>query len=234
MIRFLRLIAGLCLAPLCFSSTRAVVSLAEGIQPSWSGVFPPSALAMGGGFLVWIAIYLTLPRPVRSYILAHELTHALWAWLMGAEVSKISVSRRGGSVVVSKSNFLITLAPYFFPLYTVVVAAGYWALSLFFHMDRFYLYWLALIGFTWGFHFTFTISTLMQRQSDIREYGHVFSYAFIYLMNVLGMGLWLVAVSSARLDDFGAALSDHARETAVVLVEKAQVLWNAASAAYNK
>jgi len=39
----------------------------------------------------------------------------------------------GGHVVVSKTNFLITLAPYFFPLYVAVVVvvfmAGHWLWS---------------------------------------------------------------------------------------------------------
>jgi hypothetical protein len=59
-----------------------------------------------------------------------------------------------------------------------------------------------MIGFTWGFHFTFTVSTLMQHQSDIRACGHLFSYTFIYSLNVLGIGLWTVVVTPATLERY--------------------------------
>lgn len=211
--RLVRFLIGFALLPLCVAGTRAVIQLAESIQPSWTGAVPPAALAIGAGFFVWILVYFIMPRPVRTYILAHELTHALWAWLMGAEVSKLKVSKNSGSVTISKSNFLITLAPYFFPLYTVITVAAYLVMSVFVDVEKYYLFWLFVVGITWGFHFTFTITTLMQKQSDIRECGHLFSYAFIYLMNVLGIGLWLVLVSSATLEDLAGYLGESAGET---------------------
>ena len=57
------------------------------------------------------------------YVLGHELTHALWTWLFGGKVKKMKVSSSGGHVVISKTNFFIALAPYFFPLYAVIVVA---------------------------------------------------------------------------------------------------------------
>jgi hypothetical protein len=166
-----------------------------------------------GGYVLWLALYFTLPRPVRTYVLAHELTHALWGWLMGADILRMRVSARGGSVTLSESNLLIALAPYFFPLYTVLIIAGYYLLSLFFEVERYYLVWLALVGFTWGFHFTFTVATLLQHQTDIREYGHLFSYTVIYVFNVLGICLWVVLVSSATAGRMGILLKAHTLET---------------------
>jgi hypothetical protein len=42
----------------------------------------------------------------------------------------------------------------------------------------------------------------MQRQTDIQAYGHVLSYTLIYVLNVLGIGLWVVLVSPATLEQF--------------------------------
>ncbi|MFH0881198.1 MAG: hypothetical protein V2A34_15915, partial [Lentisphaerota bacterium] len=128
--------------------------------------------------------------------------HALWAALMGAKVSALKVSKKGGSVRLSKKNFLITLAPYFFPLYTVLVMAGYFILNLFFDLRLYEPFWLGLVGFTWGFHLTFTVTTLMEHQPDIHENGRLFSYAVIYLLNILGIGLWIVMVASPTLEIF--------------------------------
>jgi hypothetical protein len=82
----------------------------------------------------------------------------------------------------------------------VLVILGYYILSVFVDVSGYYLWWLALIGFTWGFHFTFTISTLMQKQTDIKECGSLFSYTLIYLLNLLGIGLWTVIVSDVTLE----------------------------------
>ena len=128
---------------------------------------------------------------------------------MGARISKIKVSKKGGSVHLSKTNFLITLAPYFFPLYTVLVIVGYYVLTAFYDLSTYTPFWLSLIGFTWGFHLTFTITTLMLHQSDIQESGRVFSYAVIVLFNLLGLCLWIVAVGTPTLQDLETLFRDH-------------------------
>jgi hypothetical protein len=192
--RFVRFDFGILLIPLCIAGTRTLGSLVMQLDPG-DQAFPYPLMALLAGFLLWQLIFIFLTRPVRTYVFAHELTHALWGWFMGARVSKFKVAKGQGSVTLSKTNFLITLAPYFFPLYTVLLILVYYALWIFIEVEQYHSTWLGLIGFTWGFHLSFTITTLMQRQSDIRAYGHLFSYTFIYLMNVLGICLWVVLVS---------------------------------------
>ena len=83
------------------------------------------------GAILWLIAFFGLPRPILIYVFGHELTHALWVWLMGGHVSRFRVSRDGGHVVTNKANFWIALAPYFFPLYSILAIAIYGALSLF-------------------------------------------------------------------------------------------------------
>jgi hypothetical protein len=71
------------------------------------------------------------------------------------------------------------------------------------------------------------VATLLQHQPDIHECGRLFSYTFIYLMNVLGIGLWIVLVSPATLEQVmelllrhGAAALCVARDVAGVLVAR--------------
>lgn len=199
--RLFRFLIGLLLLPVCVAVTRATVQLALSLPITGEGLFPPAALALCGGIALWLVVYYTLPTPARTYILAHELTHALWGALMGARVKDLKVSRTGGSVTLSESNLLITLAPYFFPFYTVLVLLGYVALSFFVNVAPYYLLWMGLVGLTWGFHLTFTITTLLQHQSDIAEYGALFSYGVIYIFNIVGVGLWIVAISPATVAD---------------------------------
>ncbi|OGV60102.1 MAG: hypothetical protein A2498_02150 [Lentisphaerae bacterium RIFOXYC12_FULL_60_16] len=195
-------LAGIVLMPLCWGVAMAVFRLVRSIDPEIGRNLPPTFWALIGGFMLWQILYLTLPRPARLYVLGHELTHALWGWLMGARVSKLKVGRDHGSVTLSKTNVWITLAPYFFPLYTFIVITVYYVLSIFLEVERAYLVWLALVGFTWGFHATFTLVTLLQRQSDILAYGRILSYTLILLLNVLGIGFWVVMVSEATLEKF--------------------------------
>ncbi|MDA1043905.1 MAG: hypothetical protein O3C57_01640 [Verrucomicrobia bacterium] len=205
-----RFLVALALIPFCAALTQVAFDLIVQVQPGSNWLIPPSALATAGGYLLWLGIFFTMPRPVRTYVLAHELTHALWAALMGARVSKLRITKSGGSVNVSKSNFLITLAPYFFPLYTVLVLVLYGVLDLFFPVSRYELIWLALVGFTWGFHFTFTVTTMLQQQSDIEEYGHVFSYVIIYLFNIAGVCLWVLLVAAPTFESFATELVGRA------------------------
>lgn len=208
--RVLRFLVGFALLPLCAASLQTVAALLQAVQPTSVALVPAPTWAVAGGFGLWLLLYFTLPAPVRTYVLAHELTHALWGSAMGARVLKMRVSKAGGSVTLTKSNFLITLAPYFFPLYTVLVIVAYYAVSVFYDLRRYDLLWLGLVGFTWSFHFTFTCSTLMERQSDIRECGHLFSYAVILILNALGVALGVVLVSTARLEQLVQFLAERA------------------------
>lgn len=217
--RIVRLIAGVLLLPLCFAAAKALLGILLYAHPDGTEAVTPGEWAVVVGFGLWLFLYFTLPRPVRSYILAHELTHALWAWISGATVHGINVARDSGSVELSKSNFLIMLAPYFFPLYTVIVITAYCILAIFLPVADYYVFWFGLIGLTWGFHLTFTVSTLFQHQTDIRDCGYVFSYAFIFLLNVLGVLTWIVVVSDVTLEEMVGVLSVEIRSIAAYCSE---------------
>jgi len=38
------------------------------------------------GAVLWLIAFLGLPRPILLYVFGHELTHAVWIWLMGGRV----------------------------------------------------------------------------------------------------------------------------------------------------
>jgi hypothetical protein len=207
--RVINFFLGVLLMPVCVAITLTLVALIRAAHPASDAFLPPPVMAFGAGFLLWLILYFTLPPPVRTYVLAHELTHALWGSLMGASISRMKISKERGSVTLSKSNFLITLAPYFFPLYTIIVIIIYCALSLFYDTSAYHLLWLGLVGFTWSFHFTFTVNALMQSQTDIKEYGYLFSYTIIYIFNVLGIAIWIIAVTDATFELLVTAFASH-------------------------
>ena len=70
----------------------------------------------------------------------------------------IKVSSRGGHVDVSKTNFAIALAPYFFPFYAVLVVLSFLGLRMVFEWKSLEVWFLILLGAAYAFHLTFVIS----------------------------------------------------------------------------
>ena len=191
--KFLKFIIGVFLLPLCWAFSRFFFSLLQTLPAGTSGWM---TWALPAGFMVSVLGFFLLPRLFRTYVLAHELTHAVWGMLMGAKVGKMKVGKTGGHVMLSKSNFIISLAPYFFPFYTGLVIALWYGAGFFWDISRYEPWWLAAIGLTWGFHITFTVYLLSQRQPDVQENGRLFSYVIIYLANLFFVTIWIIAVGT--------------------------------------
>lgn len=202
------LLAGLLLLPVCAALVRA---LGDEVRSLGAAGADTSVLWLAGGAALWALLYALLPRPVRAYVLAHELSHALWALLLGARVGRIRVGAAGGSVRISRSNVWITLAPYFFPFYTALVAAAYALAAALGDPRPWASVWLGLIGLTWSFHLTFTASALAVHQTDLEEYGYLFSLSLIWALNLLALGLGIAAVSPVTCREFLAMVADESR-----------------------
>ena len=147
------------------------------------------------GALLWLIAFFGLSRPTILYVFGHELTHALWVWMMGGRVSRFRVGRDGGHIVTDKNNFLIALAPYFFPLYSILTIAAYGVLSLFYNVQPYGRLLYAVIGVTWAFHFTFTCWMIPKNQTDLTDHGTFFSLVVIYLMNLILLSVMLVVAA---------------------------------------
>lgn len=202
LVRLFRIITGFVFLLLCVSMFMTLLYLLDSLRNAWNGGISGPALWFAAGFVVWLVCFMFLPRPVIAYVFAHELTHAIWAFFSDKHVKKISISRKGGSVSLSEANFLITLSPYFFPFYTVLVVLLYYVVWAFVDPAPFENLWLGLIGATWCFHITFTLSALTSEQPDIKTYGYIFSYGLVFLLNITVVCIGLVAVSSATLEMF--------------------------------
>jgi len=157
------------------------------------------------GAACWLVIFLLLPKPMWIYVFGHELTHALWAWLFGGQLKKLKVSSGGGHVVLSRSNFLIALAPYFFPLYVALVVAGFSLARLIWDWQSYQVWFHLLIGAAYAFHVTLTWHVLKTQQSDITSQGWLFSAVVIFLGNVcvLLFGVPLLTTKVGLLDALG-------------------------------
>jgi hypothetical protein len=112
--------------------------------------------------------------------------------------------------VVSKTNFVIALAPYFFPLYAVFVVIIFMLGSLIWYWRPYMVWFHLLLGAAYAFHVTLTWHILKTRQSDITGQGYLFSGVVIFLGNaaVLLIGIPLVATHGDKISALGRAFSE--------------------------
>jgi hypothetical protein len=174
------------LLPLCLGTAKALILVARA-----TGRADTVWIAFGAGAACWAVVCVLLPRPMWVYVVGHELTHALWTWLFGGRVKRFRATARGGQVEVTKSNFLVTLAPYFFPVYAVAVVLVFAAGHVLWGWARYRVWFHFLLGFAYAFHVSLTWHVLRTSQSDITQHGCLFSAVVIWLGNV---GLLLVGL----------------------------------------
>jgi hypothetical protein len=141
--------------------------------------------------------FIIKPRLLSTF--AHEMTQVLWGLFFRAKVKDIRVRRGSGFVNLSKTNFVIRLAPYFFPFLTILVV-----FTSFFLHPEYLIFILFMVGFTLSLHLVTTLETLKVRQPDIYKTSIIFSLPFIFLANlfVIIMVLKFASSENIKLTEF--------------------------------
>ncbi len=147
------------------------------------------------GVVLWLVTFFGLPRPLWLYVFGHELTHAVWVLLMGGRVHQFEVSRQGGHILADRTNTWIALAPYFFPIYSVLAIAIYGLCGLFLDVSPYRHLLYCVIGVTWAFHLSFTCWMITKGQPDLHYGGTFFSLMIIYLLNLILLAAMLILAS---------------------------------------
>ena len=199
MTKWSKVIIAVMLLPFCLGATNALIRVVRtmDVDTFW--------VPLLAGASCWIVIYALLPRPMWLYVFGHELTHAVWVWIFGGKVRRFKATSKGGQVVVTKNNALISLAPYFFPIYVLAIACLFSAGYVWFGWTRYLAYFHLLIGAAYAFHITLTAQVLQTRQTDLTRHGYFFSGVVIWLANVgfLVLGLPLMTPRVGLLTALG-------------------------------
>ncbi|MBR7158116.1 MAG: hypothetical protein IKD08_00330 [Alphaproteobacteria bacterium] len=155
-------------------------------------------IAMFGiGFALMVACWIFLIRSRNSVAatLEHEITHALFAMLTFHKVVNIeaSLGSGGGSMAFKgKGNWLITIAPYFFPTLALAIVLTGGVVSALAGKP---VSWLAVaLGIAIGYHFLAVVFEIHREQTDLQKVGWLFSFLFIPGANLLSYGLVFVFV----------------------------------------
>ena len=140
-------------------------------------------------FWIGIAVYFLFQviffKPMSTYVFGHELTHALTGLLSGAQIKKFKVSANKGSVTLTKDNIFITLSPYFFPIYPIIIILIYFVLGWFMDITKIYSWFLFFSGMSLAFYYALTFYAIKVGQEDMKIYGKFFSLVFVCFINII-------------------------------------------------
>ena len=144
-------------------------------------------------FIATSVVFFMLPFLGGSFlaIMEHELTHMLFAILTGHKPVDLEVNQNKGGYLAfqGESNWLIALAPYFFPTFAVVIML---ASLVYMGMGKPLpdIYW-AVFGTMCGYHLVSTILEIHPKQTDFKSAGYVFTIAFLPGINLVVYGILL-------------------------------------------
>ena len=146
---------------------------------------------LGAGAAFYVFILLTAGRNIcfSMQIISHELTHVLFALLTFHSVGRVRLNPddSGGSMVLKgRGNWLITLAPYFFPLF-----AFFYMLIMPWLLRSTGEHWLvyAIFGYFVAYYWATVLSQVHVKQTDIIKEGYLFSTILIIAGNLYVTGL---------------------------------------------
>jgi hypothetical protein len=159
---------------------------------------PKQFVAFAVGFIAFAVIWRIFKRHLQVVsTFEHEITHLIFGLLFFKAPKGFKVTMRdGGHVKLSGSNFLIYLAPYFFP------TVSYLLLPFFFFVPEEYLpVFYGVLGVSLAFHLVSTWSELHLKQTDLQKSGILFSIIFLPVANLIFYGALIVLIFG-KSEDF--------------------------------
>jgi len=149
---------------------------------------------VGAGAYAVFFVALARRRVGFFTIVEHELTHALFAWATFHRVIGFSAMRGGGHIrYVGRGNWLIAIAPYFFPTLTLLVIV-----VLSWLPPRHLAAGAVVLGIAFAHHVLSTWSETHRHQTDLREVGWLWSWLFLPAINAFVLGLVLAYAAGTR------------------------------------
>jgi len=149
-----------------------------------------------GGAIAYLVLHFFLRKPERMYLWGHEFAHLVAAKIFLRKVHSFHItSRDGGKVVIDRTNVLIDLAPYIFPLYSMAAACAAvflrttspWAPDAY----------LAIASFLFTMHLIFSAEGFFRGQPDVKRSGRLFSIAVVVLFLLLWVPVLLAPGTNA-------------------------------------
>lgn len=181
-----------------------LLSLYEVVSAIASAPRPLYPFLMGAALytLLWFLFFRRPSFGAFFSTLEHELTHALFAWLTLHRVVGFRATWSSGGHIryLGRGNWLISIAPYFFPTLSVLVLV-----VLAFLPKTYLFYGSVALGASVAYHAFSSWSETHRHQTDLREVGFLFCLCFLPSVSALMYGL-LLSFASGGLESFSVYL----------------------------
>ncbi len=149
----------------------------------WKGEYYPILLGIAVYIFVWKKVVKNIANGWFSTF-EHELTHSLFALITFHKVTSIKATATNGGCItysgVGGGNWLITIAPYFFPTLSVLVLVIMYLTPIPLHSTL-----LGVFGFSMAYHIHSTWIETHYGQTDLKEVGFTFAWTFLPAANML-------------------------------------------------
>lgn len=158
----IKFILGILLLPFVYSSSVAFLAEFGLIERSLQGYF-------WAGVVSFLAIYLFVWEPVKIYTRGQRILEIIFRFFAP----------------------LVRVAPYLLPIYFILIASCYFLLSLIVKSVELINYFNFFFGFSVIFHLVFSAKSIRSKQGDFLKANHIFGFSFIYIINLMLLGLFL-------------------------------------------
>lgn len=136
------------------------------------------------GFVSGALFWIVMRQKLGFFgVFEHEFTHLVMGLLMFRKPEAFFATAKRGHVRVGGKNFLVDLAPYYFPTFSVILLLVFPLLK-----ESAYLVYFPVLGFITGYHLVSKIFDFKFYQGDIRVSGRVFSVVFCLFAGILAFG----------------------------------------------
>ncbi|MCX5701585.1 MAG: hypothetical protein NTW64_01195 [Candidatus Omnitrophica bacterium] len=155
----IKLIMGLCLLPVVYSTTIAFLKECAILDKEITNYFSFGII----GFLV---LYLFIYEPLAIYNKGQKILEVVFRFFTP----------------------LVRVAPYVLPIYTIIISVIYLLYALISKSTDSVKYFVLLLGFSIALHLVFSARSLRLRQSDFLKSNYIFGFSFIYIINLVILG----------------------------------------------
>jgi hypothetical protein len=184
----------------------SVVAFLHGVQylTDVNTLWIPLAAGAGTGIVLY---FLVIKRFTLLNTFEHELSHAFMALIFLRRITSFKATSRKGGLIKYKGSFggafgdmMITLAPYYFPTFTIICVLFRPLIP-----DRYLIWYYIFIGFTLAYHLLNNLKETMENWSgrsfrdvegramktDIKQAGYLTSFIIIIGLTLFIYGLIL-------------------------------------------
>ncbi len=142
------------------------------------------ALLIGLVFFVFSKTMMDASVRTSMQIIAHEFAHTFFALLTFHKIKHIRLNPddTGGEMgFVGDGNWLIIIAPYFFPLFALI-----YMICMSFLPPQ--IIWHGILGYFLGYHIDTVGSQIHDKQTDLPKVGYKFCLMFLPGINLMTIG----------------------------------------------